>query len=135
MEELVKALGRSSAVRDADRPARHRPLAPRRVAVIMIDGAIADGGPRGLPAVGQGGLVRSDRRGAGGRARDPSVRAVVLRVNSPGGSAFASDRIAREVNRLREAGKPVIVSMGDAAASGGYYVAAPADTILASPRR
>ena len=65
---------------------------------------------------------------------DASVGAVVLRVNSPGGSAFASDRIAREVARLREARKPVVVSMGDTAASGGYYVAAPADTIFASPR-
>jgi protease-4 len=58
---------------------------------------------------------------------------VVLRVNSPGGSAFASDRIAREIVRLREAKKPVVVSMGDTAASGGYYIAAPGDTIIASP--
>ena len=59
--------------------------------------------------------------------------AVVLRVNSPGGSAFASDVIARAVARVRAAGKPVVVSMGDYAASGGYYVAAPADVIYADP--
>src|SRR4029453_7499980 len=62
-----------------------------------------------------------------------SVGAVVLRVNSPGGSAFASDVIARAVIRVRAAGKPVIVSMGDYAASGGYYIAAPADVIYADP--
>ena len=65
--------------------------------------------------------------------RDASIRAVVLRVNSPGGSAFSSDVIARAVSRLRAAGKPVITSMGDVAASGGYYVAAPTDVIFAEP--
>ncbi|MDF2748568.1 MAG: putative signal peptide peptidase, partial [Propionibacteriaceae bacterium] len=58
---------------------------------------------------------------------------VVLRINSPGGSAVASDAIWREVCRVREAGKPVIVSMGDVAASGGYYIACPADVIVAQP--
>ena len=54
-------------------------------------------------------------------------------MNSPGGSAFASDVIARAIVQLRAAGKPVIVSMGDVAASGGYYIAAPADVIYAEP--
>ena len=58
---------------------------------------------------------------------------MVLRVDSPGGSAVASDTIWREVGRVREAGKPVVVSMGDAAASGGYYIACPADVIVALP--
>ena len=53
----------------------------------------------------------------------PQVKAVVLRINSPGGSAVASDMIAREVQLLREAGKPVVACMGDVAASGGYYIA------------
>ena len=57
----------------------------------------------------------------------------MLRVDSPGGSAVASEVIWREVVRLREAGKPVVVSMGDVAASGGYYIACPADVILALP--
>ena len=61
------------------------------------------------------------------------VGAVVLRVNSPGGSAFASDVIARAIVQLRAAGKPVVVSMGDLAASGGYYIAAPADVVFAEP--
>ncbi len=82
-----------------------------------------------------GGLAGSDALVAAleESRRDPTVRAVVLRVNSPGGSAFASDVIARAVARVRAAGKPVIVSMGDVAASGGYYIAAPSDAIFAEP--
>jgi protease-4 len=66
-------------------------------------------------------------------AADDRARAVVLRVNSPGGSATASDVIWREVVRIRAAGKPVVVSMGDVAASGGYLISAPADVIVAQP--
>jgi protease-4 len=65
--------------------------------------------------------------------RDRDVRAIVFRIDSPGGSATASETIWREVARAREQGKPIIVSMGDVAASGGYYVAAPADKIVAEP--
>ncbi|MEA1941338.1 MAG: signal peptide peptidase SppA [Pseudomonadota bacterium] len=64
-------------------------------------------------------------------AEDPNVRAIVLRVDSPGGSAIASDQIWHAVNRAREAGKPVVVTMASFAASGGYYIAAPADYVLA----
>jgi len=67
-------------------------------------------------------------------ARDPKVRAVVLRVNSPGGGVTASDQIHEMVQRLKtECGKKVVVSMGGVAASGGYYVSAPADVIFAEP--
>ena len=67
------------------------------------------------------------------RARqDDSIKAVVLRIDSPGGSVLAAEQIYREVQLLRTAGKPVIASMGGLAASGGYYIAAPADEILAS---
>jgi len=65
--------------------------------------------------------------------RDPAVRAIIFRVDSPGGSVVASESIWREVVFARERGKPVIVSMGDVAGSGGYYVAAPADKIVAEP--
>jgi protease-4 len=61
------------------------------------------------------------------------VRAIVFRIDSPGGSYVASDTIWREVSRAREAGKPVVVSMSDVAASGGYFVAIPADRIVAQP--
>jgi protease-4 len=66
-------------------------------------------------------------------ASDDRVRAVLLRVNSPGGSAVASDTIWREVARTRAAGKPVVVSMSDVAASGGYYISMAADVIVAQP--
>jgi protease-4 len=65
--------------------------------------------------------------------RDPAVRAIIFRIDSPGGSVVASESIWREVVHARERGKPVIVSMGDVAGSGGYYVAAPADKIVAEP--
>jgi len=65
--------------------------------------------------------------------KDDKIKAVVLRVNSPGGNAMTSDMIWRELERIKEAGKPVIASFGDYAASGGYYIAAGADTIVAQP--
>ena len=65
--------------------------------------------------------------------KDPTVKAVVLRIDSPGGSALTSDLIWREVERTRKAGKPVIASMGHVAASGGYYIAMGADEIIAEP--
>lgn len=64
---------------------------------------------------------------------DPDLRAVLFRISSPGGSAVGSETIAREIARLKAAGKPVIVSMGDVAGSGGYWIAAEADMILAAP--
>jgi protease-4 len=64
---------------------------------------------------------------------DDAVKAVVLRIDSPGGSTFASEVIRRQVEALREAGKPVVASMGSLAASGGYYIAMDADRIVASP--
>jgi protease-4 len=65
--------------------------------------------------------------------RDAAVRAIIFRIDSPGGSVVASESIWREVVFARERGKPVIVSMGDVAGSGGYYIAAPADKIVAEP--
>lgn len=106
---------------------------PRRVAVVVIDGTIVDGPNRDIPFVGvhQTGsddIVRVLDR----LAHDSSVGAVILRVDSGGGSALASDRIDRAVRRLREH-KPVIASFGGVAASGGYMVAAGATEILALP--
>jgi protease-4 len=66
-------------------------------------------------------------------AADHRAKAIVLRVDSPGGSYVASDSIWREVVRARESGTPVVVSMGDVAASGGYFIAMAADTIVAEP--
>lgn len=77
--------------------------------------------------------ARAIERAFDAAVRDKAVRAIVLRIDSPGGSATASETIWREVVRARDSGKPIIVSMGDVAASGGYYVAAPADKIVAEP--
>jgi protease-4 len=79
--------------------------------------------------------IGSDTLGAALRqvAEDDDVQAVVLRVDSPGGSYLASDAIRREVHRLRETGRPVVASMATVAASGGYFFAMPADRVLASP--
>ncbi len=65
--------------------------------------------------------------------KDPNIKAIVLRVNSPGGSSLASDNILRELDLCKQAGKPIVVSMGDVAASGGYYIACHADSIFAEP--
>ncbi len=109
-------------------PARHT----EHLALVEVRGGIASGRSRSGPMGVQAGsdTVASELRAA---TADDHVRGVVLRVDSPGGSAVASDVIWREVNRVREAGKPVVVSMGDLAASGGYYVACPADRIVALP--
>ena len=98
------------------------------VAVVYAVGAIESG-------EGDDATIGSDRiAGALREARlDPEVGAVVLRVNSPGGSALASDVIWRETVLLKEAGKPLVASMSDLAASGGYYISCAADHILAQP--
>ncbi|MES2638252.1 MAG: signal peptide peptidase SppA [Myxococcota bacterium] len=106
----------------------------RAVAVVVIDGAISSGqtssgGLLGGAATGSDTVVQALNQAR----RTNAVKAVVLRVDSPGGSAFASDEIWRAVKRVQEEGKPVIVSMGGYAASGGYYVAAGADAIYALP--
>lgn len=104
------------------------------IGLVSVDGAIVAGpGRHGAPVGGsQAGAdtVCAHLREA---ARDDAVRAVVLRVDSPGGSYIASDAVRREVLRLREAGKPVVASMGQLAASGGYFVAMPATEIVANP--
>lgn len=80
-------------------------------------------------SMGSDSVVRAFRRAV----EDDEVRAVIFRIDSPGGSYVASDTIRREVARAKRRGKPVIVSMGNVAGSGGYFVAAPADRIIAQP--
>jgi protease-4 len=105
-----------------------RPAKPAGVGVIVASGNIVDGTQ---PAGTIGGdslasLIRQARR-------DNDVKAVVLRIDSGGGSAFASEVIRAELVQLQEAGKPLVVSMGSMAASGGYWIAAGADEIWATP--
>jgi protease-4 len=103
------------------------------IALVEGFGGIVTGRSRRTPL--QGPVMGSDTVSAAIRAavRNDKVRAIVFRVDSPGGSAVASDTICREVECAREAGKPVIVSMGALAGSGGYYVACSADAIVAEP--
>ena len=123
---------RSHALTDLPRRLQKNPR-ERFVAMIYAHGAIRHGrSGRGGP--GGGGMGSDTVAGAlRAAAGDERARAVVLRVNSPGGSYTASDVIWREVVRVRAAGKPVVVSMGDVAASGGYFISAPADVIVAQP--
>ena len=118
----------------------HGPSLPGRktkpaVAVITVAGPIVGGrGGPGLSPFGRssagGDTIAAALREAGA---DDDVKAVVLRVDSPGGSVSASETIWREVCRVRAAGKPVVASMGSVAASGGYYVAMAAEVIVANP--
>ena len=103
------------------------------IALIYAAGPIRRG--RSGRGPGSGGAMGSDTVSAALRiaAADRRVRAIVLRVNSPGGSYVASDTIWREVVRARQSGTPIVVSMGDVAASGGYYISMAADEIVAQP--
>ncbi len=99
-----------------------------KVGVVVASGEIFDGRqmPGAIGGESTSELLRQARY-------DNAVKSVVLRVDSPGGSEFASEKILREVLALRKAGKPVVVSMSTYAASGGYYIAAAANQIFASP--
>ena len=100
-----------------------------QVAVLYAVGEIAtDGTPTGEASIYWPTLIKEIKA----LQKDDKVKAVVLRVNSPGGSAFASEQIWKALAELRDV-KPLVVSMGDYAASGGYYISAPADYIIAEP--
>ena len=108
-----------------------KPSKKPAVAIVYVDGAIVPGKPEPSP-FGSDGMAYSDpiRRALDKAADDDSVKAVVLRVNSPGGSAVASEIILQATRRVAEK-KPLIVSMSNVAGSGGYYVSCGADTIFA----
>ena len=102
----------------------------RRIAIVHVIGEIREGKGRddllGGAAAGAETIIKAVRAAA----KDEAVAAIVLRIDSPGGSALASDLIWREV---KQAGKPVVASLSDIAASGGYYIAVAADRIVAAP--
>jgi len=127
-------LGRYQRSRALAERARTLPAASRRpvVALIYATGPIRRGrsGHSPLSAAMGSDTIAGAIRSA---AADAHARAIVLRVNSPGGSYVASDTIWREVVRARAGGKPVVVSMGDVAASGGYFISMAADAIVAQP--
>lgn len=107
---------------------QYRPSAASKVKVVVAEGEIVRGTqPQGV--VGAVSLSKKLRAAA----EDKKVKAVVLRINSPGGDSFASEIIRREIQALKEMGKTVVVSMGNVAASGGYWIAMGADEVWASP--
>lgn len=97
-----------------------------KVAVLYADGAISDEGAEGIV---EGKMLKTIKK----IYKDDDVKAVVFRVNSPGGSADASEQIWHAMKMLQDKGIPVVVSMGDYAASGGYYISCNADYIYAEP--
>jgi len=103
------------------------------IAVVGGEGVIVSG-PVGSEGFGAGAMMNSDEisRALLDAGEDDDVKAIVFRVSSPGGSVVASDQILDAMRTVRASGKKVVVSMGDVAASGGYYVAAEADEIVAS---
>jgi len=136
LDELKKMVGKAAGVKefpqiDIDTYAKV-PGVPQkgrnRIAVVVAEGDIVDG-DGGPSQIGGDDLARELRD----LRLNKNVKAVVMRVNSPGGSASASDVILREVTTLKNAGKPVVVSMGNVAASGGYWISSAADYIFAEP--
>ncbi|WP_422011412.1 signal peptide peptidase SppA [Roseateles sp.] len=109
-------------VKDAGAPNTLQP----GVGIVVAEGEIVDGdaGPGRIGGDSTARLIRKARE-------DEGIKAVVLRVNSPGGSAFASEIVRRELELTRQAGKPVVVSMGDVAASGGYWISLSSDAVIA----
>ena len=134
-KELIKTFGwdkanndyRNVSIYDYTVPQSH-PVQDGNIAVILASGAIMDGEE-------SAGNVGGDTTAAQIRdARlDAKIKAIVLRVNSPGGSVTASEAIREELAAAHAAGKPVVVSMGGMAASGGYWISTPADYIVAAP--
>jgi protease IV len=119
LEDYLRVVQAEKEARGAGKP---------KIGVIVASGEILDGSQPSGTVGGEttAGLIREARE-------DDDIHAIVLRVDSPGGSVVASEQIYREVRAAQAAGKPVIVSMGDLAASGGYYIAASADEIWAHP--
>ncbi len=135
---IAKELGRAYPVASKPRTRAERWSYPE-IAVIFLNGDIVDGESQNIPIpiplpfvggklVGSKTIVRAIQQA---RA-NPKVKAIVLRIDSPGGSAIASEKMAREVFKTRGV-KPIICSMGDIAASGGYFAAAGCETVFADP--
>lgn len=104
------------------------------IAVVYVDGPISGGEAEpSLFGMGEGAHSETVRKAIDAAAKDDSVKALLLRVDSPGGSAIASEVICEATKRFKNSGRPFVVSMGNVAGSGGYYVATLADTIFCQP--
>lgn len=133
-EALSRLTGRRVFVvsRDLRRDVR-RAFERPRVAILHVDGDIVEGRSRTIPLLGRRVAGHESLLAAIAAARaDDDVAAIVVRIDSPGGNALASDLVERELFRSRGE-KPIICSLGDTAASGGYFIAAGCDTIVAEP--
>ena len=113
-------------------PAKKMSSSEPKIALIHVEGVIMSGRNQGTLFGDMGGVdaVIRQLREAG---EDSSVKAIVLRVNTPGGSVPATQELGTEITRIRVAGKPIVTSMGDVAASGGYWLAAMTDKVYANP--
>ncbi len=127
-KDTYKSISFKSYLDIVDKPKLSLSNAGDKVAVVIAKGIIYNGSekPGAIGGESTAKLISKARR-------DDNVKALVLRVDSPGGSAYASEVIRREILRTKAAGKPVVVSMGSYAASGGYWISASADEIWASP--
>ena len=104
------------------------------VAVIRIDGTIYGGPDRDSVLNGGGGVTSEELMKEFQAARkDPQAKAILVRINSPGGSTGATQEISEEMDKIRSSGKPIIISMGDMCASAGYWLASKGNYIFASP--
>lgn len=109
-------------------------LGNANIAIVEAAGEIRDGTAKTSWLTASSGIASDDLSAAIGQAaRDKNIKAIVLRVDSPGGSVTASDQILHAVKKAQTAGKPVVVSMGGVAASGGYYISLSANKIVAQP--
>lgn len=132
-EGIASEDGTSFRQVDLDSYLAHLKLIPtfpssEQIAVVVAEGEILDGqrSPGAIGGDSTSALLKQVRE-------DDDIKALVLRVDSPGGGVFPSELIRREVELIRESGKPVVVSMGDLAASGGYWISMNADEIIADP--
>jgi len=133
-QALAKAGAGAKAVKIRDYVRSREPSLNAPIAVVEASGEIRDGTAGNSLLGGNEGIASDDLSKAISEAtKDKSIKAIVLRVDSPGGSVSASDQILHAVKKAQAAGKKVVVSMGSVAASGGYYISLSADRIVAQP--
>ena len=133
-QALAKAGAGAKAVKIRDYVRSREPSLNAPIAVVEASGEIRDGTAGNSLLGGNEGIASDDLSKAISEAtKDKSIKAIVLRVDSPGGSVSASDQILHAVKKAQAAGKKVVVSMGSVAASGGYYISLSADKIVAQP--
>lgn len=129
---LICVIAVIAAIRQGGKIEQSQMRGEAKIGVIYLEGPIMGGGGTGglfSEHVGTDAIIRQIRKAG----EDKEIRAVVLRMNTPGGSAAASQEVAEEITKLQKNGKIVVTSMGDVAASGGYWIAAGTDRIVANP--